>query len=251
MTWRRIGVSPTGTYHIRDGAPLYTARFDEVLDFREPGLAPARRGERAWHIRTNGAPAYRRSFHRTFGFYEDCAAAAGPDGWCHISPDGADLYPTRFDWCGNFREGHCSVRESDGSYLHITPEGKPAYTARWRYAGDFRGGIAVAQSDDGRSTHIDFRGEPTHGIWFFDLDIFHKGYARARDEGGWTHIDATGRPLYARRFAMVEPFYNGQARAGRLDGGLEVIDAAGSTLVELRPSQRSEFTALSDEPAGS
>ena len=109
----------------------------------------------------------------------------------------------------------------------------------------------MAQSDDGRSTHIDSRGELTHGIWFFDLDIFHKGYARARDEGGWTHIDATGRPLYARRFAMVEPFYNGQARAGRLDGSLEVIDAAGCTLVELRPSQRNEFTALSDEPAGS
>lgn len=250
VTWQRIGLSPAGTHHVRDGAPLYTARFDEVLDFREPGLAPARRGERAWHIRTDGAPAYRRRFRRTFGFYEGLAAAAGPDGWRHIRPGGADLYPARFDWCGNFREGRCAVREFDGNYLHVTPEGKPAYDARWRYAGDFHDGMAVAQSGDGRSTHIDSRGQPIHGVRFLDLDVFHKGYARARDEGGWTHIDATGRPLYARRFAMVEPFYNGQARAERFNGGLEVIDAAGCTLVELRPSQRSEFAALSDDLTG-
>ena len=250
MTWRGIGVSPTGAHHIRDGAPLYAGRFDEVLDFREPGLAPVRRGGEAWHIRTDGAPAYRRRFHRTFGFYEGLAAVAGSDGWRHIRPDGADLYPACFDWCGNFREGRCAVRESSGCYLHITPEGKPAYDDRWRYAGDFRGGVAVAQSGDGRSTHIDPRGEPTHGVRFLDLDIFHKGYARARDEGGWTHIDATGRPLYARRFAMVEPFYNGQARVERFDGGLEVIDSAGSALVELRPSPRSEFAALSDDLTG-
>ena len=175
---------------------------------------------------------------RTFGFYQGLAAVAGSDGWRHIRPDGADLYPARLDWCGNFREGRCAVRELDGNYLHITPEGRPAYGARWRYAGDFHDGMAVAQSGDGRSTHIDPRGEPVHGARFLDLDVFHKGCARARDEGGWTHIDAAGRPLYARRFAMVEPFYNGQARVERFDGGLEVIDAAGCALVELRPPQR-------------
>ena len=250
MTWRRIGRSPAGTHHVRDGAPLYAARFDEVLDFREPGLAPARRGERAWHIRTDGAPAYRRRFRRTFGFYQGLAAVAGSDGWRHIRPDGADLYPARLDWCGNFREGRCAVRELDGNYLHITPEGRPAYGARWRYAGDFHDGMAVAQSGDGRSTHIDPRGEAVHGVRFLDLDVFHKGCARARDEGGWTHIDAAGRPLYARRFAMVEPFYNGQARVERFDGGLEVIDASGCALVELRPPQGNEFAALSGDLTG-
>ena len=89
-----------------------------------------------------------------------------------------------------------------------------------------------------------------HGVRFLDLDVFHKGCARARDEDGWTHIDATGRPLYARRFAAVEPFYNGQARIERFDGGLEVIDEAGCRVVELRPPLKSEFAALSDDMTG-
>ena len=138
----------------------------------------------------------------------------------------------------------------DGGYLHVTPEGEPGYDARWRYAGDFRDGAAVVQSGDGRSTHIDLRGEPVHGVRFLDLDVFHKGCARACDEDGWTHIDATGRPLYARRFAAVEPFYNGQARVERFDGGLEVIDEAGCRVVELRPPLKSEFAALSDDMTG-
>lgn len=250
MTWRRISVSPTGTHHVRDGAPLYAERFDDVIGFREPGLAPVRRGDKAWHIRTDGTPAYPRRFRRTFGFYEGLAATATSNGWQHIRPDGTDLYAARFDWCGNFQEGRCAVRESDKSYLHITSEGEPAYDARWRYTGDFRNGIAVAQASDGRSTHIDIQGGIIHDVWFLDLDIFHKGYARARDEGGWTHVDATGHALSARRFAAVEPFYNGQARAERFDGGIEVIDEAGGTLVELRPSVKSEFATLSDDLTG-
>ncbi len=250
MTWHGISVSPTGTHHIRDGVPLYAGRFDEVLDFREPGRAPVRRGSEAWHIHTDGTPAYHWRFRRTFGFYEGLAAVDGSDGWRHICSNGVDLYLDRFDWCGNFREKRCAVREFDGRYLHITPEGKPAYGARWHYAGDFYGGTAVAQSRDGHSTHIDFQGEPIHGIQFLDLDIFHKGYARARDEGGWMHIDATGHPLYTRRFAMVEPFYNGQARVERFDGGLEIVDTTGCTLVELRLSLKSEFAALSSDLTG-
>ncbi len=66
--------------------------------------------------------------------------------------------------------------------------------------------------------------------------MFHKGLARARDDGGWMHIRPRGEPRYDRRFAAVEPFYNGQARVERHEGGLEVIDEDGRTLVELRPS---------------
>ena len=76
-----------------------------------------------------------------------------------------------------------------------------------------------------------------HGRWFVDLDVFHKGLARARDADGWTHIDRCGEPAYARRFAQVEPFYNGQAGVERDDGGLEVIDSTGAVLVELRPAR--------------
>ena len=250
MTWTDTGVSPEGTHHVRNGAPFYAERFDEVLAFHAPGLAPVRRGGEAWHIRIDGTAAYRRRFRRTFGFYEGLAAVAAPDGWRHVRPDGSDLSAARFGWCGNFQGGRCAVRELDGGYLHVTPEGKPAYDARWRYAGDFRDGAAVVQSGDGRSTHIDPRGEPVHGVRFLDLDVFHKGRARARDEDGWMHIDETGRSVYARRFAAVEPFYNGQARVERFDGGLEVIDEAGRRVVELRPALRSEFAALSDDMTG-
>ncbi len=250
MSWRDARVSPEGTHHVRNGAPLYAERFDEVLKFHAPGLAPVRRGGEAWHIRADGTAAYRRRFRRTFGFYEGLAAVAAPDGWRHIRPDGSDLSAARFHWCGNFQGGRCAVRGFDGGYLHVTPEGEPGYDARWRYAGDFRDGAAVVQSGDGRSTHIDLRGEPVHGVRFLDLDVFHKGCARARDEDGWMHINATGRPLYTRRFAAVEPFYNGQARVERFDGGLEVIDEAGGRVVELRPPLKSEFAALSDDMTG-
>ncbi len=73
-----------------------------------------------------------------------------------------------------------------------------------------------------------------HGHWFLDLDVFHKGYARARDTAGWHHIDLQGYPIYARRFAAVEPFYNGQARVEDFDGSLLVIDQEGVMVVRLR-----------------
>ena len=250
MTWRDASVAPSGTHHVRDGTPLYSKRFDGVLKFHEPGLAAVRRGGDAWHIRTDGVAAYARRFRRTFGFYEGRAAASDPDGWRHIRPDGTDLHAERFAWCGNFQGGRCAVREFGGSYLHLTTEGVPAYDARWRYAGDFRDRLAVVQSDDGRSTHIDPYGELVHRGWFLDLDVFHKGCARARDEDGWMHVDIAGRPLYRRRFTAVEPFYNGQARVERFDGGLEVIDETGVRVVELRSALRSEFAALSDDLAG-
>ena len=250
MTWRDASVSRSGARHVRCGSPLYAGRFDEALSFHEPALAAVRRGNEAWHIRDDGSAAYERRFLRTFGFYEGRAVAVAPDGWRHILPDGSNLYARRFAWCGNFQDGRCAVREPGGTYLHIAPEGVPAYEARWRYAGDFRDGAAVVQSEDGKSTHIDPRGEPVHGIRFLDLDVYHKGHARARDGHGWMHVDVSGRPVYTRRFAAVEPFYNGQARVERFDGGLEVIDETGARIVELRSALKSEFAALSDDLAG-
>lgn len=234
MDWRDLVVSPEGTHHRRGELSAYDDRFDEVLKFHAPGLAPVCRGGRAWHIRADGSEAYGRRFARCFGFYEGRAAVAGEDGWHHINVEGVDAYGVRHAWCGNFQGGRAVVRASDERYLHITPDGAPCYTASWRYAGDFRDGIAVVQGDDGRSSHIDAAGALLHGRWFLDLDVFHKGFARARDERGWTHVDGKGEAVYTRRFAMVEPFYNGQARVERHDGALEVIDEAGGTLVTLR-----------------
>lgn len=250
MSWRDLRVSVDGTHHTRDGVPAYAARFDAVLKFHAPGLAPVQRGDAAWHIDARGEDAYARRFRRAFGFYEERASVVSDDGWHHITPSGRDLYPARHAWCGNFQEGRCTVRESDGRYRHIDASGRFIGVHRWRYAGDFRDGIAVVQGDDGRSTHVTHDGALLHDRWYEDLDIFHKGLARARDHRGWTHIDAAGLPAYARRFAMVEPFYNGQARVERFDGALDVIAPDGTPLVELRPPRRDEFAALSADLVG-
>ncbi len=250
MRWQETRIAPGCTHHLRGDTPIYDQRFDEVLAFHEPGLAPVRRGRTAWHITLDGSPAYDRRFDRAFGFYEGLAAVVSPEGWHHISTDGADVYQDRYDWCGNYQNGRCTVRDRDGGYFHVTTKGAPAYDARWRYAGDYRDGIAVVQAGNGRSTHVDQQGNLVHGAWFLDLDVFHKGFARARDDDGWVHVDGVGRPIYARRFAVVEPFYNGQARVERFDGGLEVIDERGDRIIELRPALRSEFASLSADLVG-
>lgn len=251
MNWALLKVAPDGSHHItQNGTAAYAERFDAVLKYHAPGLAPVvRRGE-AWHIRTDGSAAYARRFMKTFGYYEGYAAVEAKDGWHHITPEGQDVYADRYAWCGNFQGGRCAVRQMDGRYLHITGDGQPAYAERWRYAGDYRDGIAVVQARNGRSTHIDLQGRLLHDQWFVDLDVFHKGFARARDEDGWMHVDIQGKPIYTRRFAAVEPFYNGQARVERFDGGLEVIDESGRTIVVLRPPLRSEFASLSGDMVG-
>lgn len=234
-----------GTHHVLGGVALYSSRFLEVLKFHEPGLAPVRDVSGAYHIDPTGSPAYSSRYARTFGFYEGHAAVSTDDGWFHVQPDGTVAYAERYAWCGNYQGGRCTVRGRDGRYLHLDDAGRVAYEARWRYAGDYRDGIAVVQRDDGLHTHIDHNGRPTHGRWFLDLDVFHKGFARARVEDGWTHVDDAGRPVHARRSAMVEPFYNGQARVERPDGGLEIIDEQGATVIELRPARRDELAELS------
>jgi SAM-dependent methyltransferase len=248
--WKGSEVAGSGTHHTKAASPLYDARFDEVLKFHEPGLAPVRRGGDAWHIRPDGTAAYPQRHRRTFGFYEGLAAVSGIDGWFHINPDGAAAYSARFSWCGNFQGGRCAVRDVTGRYFHILPSGAALGSKRWRYAGDYRDGVAVVMDEHGRSTHIDAAGELLHGRCFSDLDVYHKGFARARDGGGWTHIDVEGNPVYTRRFAQVEPFYNGQSRVECFDGSLETIDETGGTLVQLRPALRSAFAELSGDMVG-
>lgn len=250
MNWRDLSLSACGTYHECGGQPTYSGRFDEVLKFHPPGLAPVRLGNEAWHVGQDGQAAYVRRFIRTFGFYEGFAAVQALDGWHHIRPDGSDAYPDRYDWCGNFQGGRCTVRLRDGRYRHVLADGSFVYPATWRYAGDYKDGLCVIQDDAGLCTHLDLSGEPLHGNWFVDLDVFHKGFARARDGDGWMHVDLHGMPAYARRFAAAEQFYNGQARVERFDGGLEVINEQGQSLIELRPARQSEFAALSGDMVG-
>ena len=56
MTWRDTGVSPSGTHHVRGGAPLYVERFDEVLKFHEPGLAPLSKEANSLDVLSRNTP---------------------------------------------------------------------------------------------------------------------------------------------------------------------------------------------------
>ncbi len=248
--WREYTVARDGTHHLFQGRPAYDLRFTEVLKFHPPGLAPVIDGSGAYHIAADGLPVYEFRYVRAFGFYEGIAAVQANDGWRHIGPDGAALYPERHAWCGNFQEGRCPVRDGNGRYFHILPDGCPAYAERYRYAGDFRDGYAVVQDEVGRHTHVDPDGRLLHGKWFLDLDVFHKGHARAADADGWHHVDTAGRPLYEARFANVEPFYNGQARVTGHDGSLSVIGEYGDVVVILREPTGTPLEELSSDMVG-
>ena len=248
--WRLRTVSADVTHHVREGRPAYDHRFAEVLKFHAPGLAPVVDDSGAYHIHPDGSAAYAERHNRTFGFYEGSAAVDSAEGWHHIRPAGTALYVQRHKWCGNFQEGRCPVRDADGRYFHIRPDGAPAYPERYRYAGDFRDGYAVVQNDTGDHTHIDLEGVLLHGRWFRDLDVFHKGFARAADASGWHHVDMAGQPLYERRFSTVEPFYNGQARVEGPDGSLYIIDEQGLEVVLLRDPAVSTLEALSADMVG-
>ena len=64
-----------------------------VLKFHSPGLAPVLDNSGAYHVTPDGQPAYESRHVRTFGFYEDRAAAHSADGWFHLLPSGSPLYP--------------------------------------------------------------------------------------------------------------------------------------------------------------
>lgn len=234
MTWRRAVIAPDGTHHRVDGREMYAARFHRVQKYHEPGLAPVIDASGAFHISADGTAAYPARFLQAWGFYEGRAAVQDEQGWFHVLAGGQELTRDRHDWCGNFQDGRCTVRARSGQYFHITHAGRPAYTERYLYAGDFRDGSAVVRCPErGLCTHVDPDGRHVHGQWFRDLDVFHKGYARARDRTGWFHVDSTGRPINPHRYAEVEPFYNGQARVLTHEGEYQVVDDQGSVLASV------------------
>ncbi|WP_181259090.1 methyltransferase [Marinobacter sp. 3-2] len=246
-----LKVSPCGTHHLRsDGRKAYQRRFDQVLPFHAPGLAPVKLTHTAWHIRPDGTDAYKARFDETFGFYCGVAAVVSDGLWFHIDSEGNPLYESRYAFVGNFQNDVCVVCDVEGSYYHIDLSGKPLYSSKWSYCGDFREGAAVVQGRVGLSSHIDFSGELIHGQWFLDLDVFHKGYARARSNEGWHHISKAGTPLYPARYANVEPFYNGCSRVETGDGALRVINEKGETLRTLRRPTIDDFAELSADMVG-
>ncbi len=213
--------------------PAYSARFSEVLKFHPPGLAPARDTSGAFHITADGRPAYGPRFRRTFGFYDNRAAVDAGE-WLHVTASGLPAYRRRFEWCGNFQDGLCTVVTDRGLAHHIDPYGRDTYKARYSYAGDYRDGIAVVRRfEDGSCVHIDRSGLRVHTGRFLDLDVFHKGFARARDESGWFHIRRDGAAAYATRFSAIEPFYNGVALCETIEGERVLVAEAGEIVRRL------------------
>ena len=228
--YSQIKIAPKGTHHIYDDQPLYAHRFKQVLKFHAPGLAPACQHSCWFHINEQGEKAYPQSFDRVFGFYYNKAAVELGGKSFHINPKGQDLYSHRYAWCGNYQENVCVVRDQQGKYFHIGDQGVPLYKARYTYAGDFKEHYAVVKRPDGKATHIDIQGNYTHSRWFDQLDVFHKGFARAQDDQGWYHIDTLARSCYQQRYQAIEPFYNGIAYAETKQGVQLLINEQGRTV---------------------
>lgn len=230
--WKATRPHQDGTHHCTiEGNQIYDERFETVLPFHEPGLASVSDGTHWFFILPNGKRAFCESFHRAFGFYCGFAAVVDDGNWYHIRTDGTRAYQGSWNWCGNFQQRLCSVRNETGQYYHIQPDGTIIPSGPHSYAGDFREGFAVVRCMDGLCRHIDCEGQYIHDSQFLDLDVFHKGFARARDSEGWHHIDMTGIDASdGRRYAELEPFYNGQALARTITGQYIVINEDGNVV---------------------
>ncbi len=246
----QIILSPCETFHLINDAPLYSQRFSQVMKFHKPGLAPAKDNSGAFHINTKGNPAYLNRFIDSFGFYEGFAAVMNEDGWFHIKTNGEACYTERFNWCGNFQEGFSTVNDKFNNYFHINPQGQKAYKEKYNYVGDFKDGVAVVCNRNGLHSHINYDGNLIHKQWFVDLDVYHKGYARAKDSAGWHHINKAGKSIYSQRYAQIEPFYNGIARVETFEGALITINIKNKKITELRPSIQKPWQQLSGDMIG-
>ncbi|MCK5522428.1 MAG: WG repeat-containing protein, partial [Thiomargarita sp.] len=223
-----ISISLDETHHLIDEKPLYNERFQRVMSFHYPlGYAPVEKDEQAYFIDIKGKPVFERQFKKAFGFYGGIATVADERGFFHIDVQGENIYQKRYAWAGNYQEGACVVRDQQGGYFHIDQKGNPLYSPKYLYVGDYKYGIAVIINDSGLSTHIDKQGKLIHGQYFEELDVYHKGFAIAKDTQGYFHIDKQGKEIYHARYAKLEPFYNGQAVAVTHEGIKIIISESG------------------------
>ena len=248
-------LSPCGQHHLSaQGNRLYLNEFDKVLPFHNSEhnkqLAPVKCNNQAWHILLDGSPAYEERFDETFGFYCGLSAVIKTGKWFHIHSDGSPAYPESYSFAGNFQQDVSVVCDDKNQYFHIDKTGKPLYQSVWRYCGDFRECSAVVQSDKGLNTHILSNGKFLHEQWFLDLDVYHKGYARAKDQEGWHHIDGLGREVYSARYANIEPFYNGCARVEAHCGSILIIDEIGNVIRNIKSPNKNLFAELSGDMVG-
>jgi hypothetical protein len=248
--WQQTTISSCATHHVLNGKPLYKQSFIEVLSFHDPGIAAVLDESGAYHIDQNGQAIYQQRYNRTFGFYYSRAAVQDGKRWFHILPDCSPLYKQQYKWCGNFQENACVVCDFDNQYYHIDLAGNPLYKQRYKYAGDYKYGQAVITRNDGMQTHIDSKGEFTHGQWFEQLEVFHKGFACVKDNSGWFHINKLGEAIYQERFQAVEPFYNGIAVVRTVQGEMQLINERGDIINQITTQKNNLINELSSDMVG-
>lgn len=207
-----INISLDESHHIKNGKPLYSTRYKKVMSFHN-GIAPVETNTNSFFINLENQRLFDRTFVIAYGFYNELASIKDKSGFFHIDTSGKDLYKERYKWTGNFNEYKCVVRDFENNYYHINNCGKKIYDQNYTYVGDFKYGIAVVMNKSGKSTHITEDGDLLHAVFFDELNIFHKGYAIAKDEDGFFHINKNGKGLYCQRYKKLEDFYNGSALA--------------------------------------
>ncbi|WP_372998328.1 methyltransferase [Sulfurimonas sp.] len=218
-----LNISFNETHHIENGQPLYETRYKRVMSFHD-NIAPVETENESFFINRDNQKLFNRTFKKAYGFYEGVSAVYDAQGWFHIDSNGMDIYAQRYQWVGNFQEALCVVRDSENNYFHINKNGSRLYNDNYSYTGDFKYGIAVVINEEGKATHIGNNGSLLHLKYFDELDLFHKGYAVAKDAKGYFHINKNGDELYKDRYQKLEPFYNGVALATNFSGQKVIIE---------------------------
>ena len=233
MNWHEIKVSADNKHFLFDNQPIYGKYFDAVLKFHAPGIAPVKDTTGAYHIDAHGNPFYSDRYQRTFGYYCNRSAVMKGEKWFHLNERGERAYSEVFSWIGNYQENICTVRDEKNRYFHIDLHGIKIYTEYYVYCGDFKDGYACVKKSNGLWCHIDICGNKLNEKEFFDLNIFHKNYATAKDRMGWHHIDKAGNELYNQRYLAAEPFYNGYALVTNFDCQKTLINEHGNLVLVL------------------
>jgi hypothetical protein len=233
MNWQDIKVSSDQTHFLLKGKVIFNRKFEKVMNFHAPGLAPVKDKTGSYHIDVSGNQLYTEKYEQTFGFYCNRAAVMYSGKWFHLDEEGNRVYPDDYAWTGNYQEDLCTVRDLCNHFFHIVKNGKRAYAANYLYCGDYKDGFACVRQSNRLYRHIDIEGRFIYHMEFLDLGVFHKGYATARDGNGWYHITNEGKELYAQRFKTAEPFYNGFSLVTQFDDSSLIIDETGKKVLYL------------------
>lgn len=230
MNWKDIKISEDGTHFIFQGEKIFSTNFINVLKFHDPGIAPVQDSSGWFHININGNPLYEQRYDRVFGFYFERAAVIKDGKWFHLNTKGKRAYPSVFNWCGNYQQQVCVVRNSNDCYYHINIYGKKIYSQEYLYAGDFYDGYSCVKTQEGWK-HIKLDGTDLNGKYFKDLGVYHKGFAIAKDALGWFHIDRYGNEIYSGRYLHIEPFYNGFSLVTDFENHKKIINENGRLVI--------------------